>query len=265
MLEVEEEAEFQVPKIFCVKCTEELETASRFCPSCGAFQKQESRDKLNLHFNRYIRLSAYFFGLELLILSVNYLLSLHFDFGDSLLVVIDGFFILNVVVFAVLLRKEILPLLRWPKWDYRFFLFLPLLAPISYLVAISTDSLNKEMGEWVYDLAYFGESPYWFFYSLILTVFVPAIFEELGYRGIIQTSLGEIMGKNAALIVAALAFFLVHFSMLSIYWLLPMAFVFGWLRMRYNSLYYGMIVHGLHNFLVLLIDTWEYSWLEPLY
>lgn len=87
------------------------------------------------------------------------------------------------------------------------------------------------------------------YYSRVLH---PSLFEELAFRGIIQTQLERLLGTRHALLVQAALFSVLH--------LLPMMFVshfvmglaFGYLRRRTASLYPGMILHASWNSLVIV-------------
>ncbi len=90
---------------------------------------------------------------------------------------------------------------------------------------------------------------------VVLTICVqPAIFEELAFRGVIQSSLGAVLGRFEGAVATALLFAILHLSMPSLPHLLLLGAVLGWLRIRTDSLYPCMVTHFTHNFLVVLAE-----------
>ena len=91
--------------------------------------------------------------------------------------------------------------------------------------------------------------PVWSMFLLVSAM--PAIFEELAFRGVIQSALERVLGEREAWLIQAALFSVLH--------LLPMMFLshfvmglcFGYMRRRSKSLYPGMILHGGWNALVL--------------
>lgn len=88
---------------------------------------------------------------------------------------------------------------------------------------------------------------------LILSLSVqPAIFEELAFRGIIQTTLKRFTGPKEALFIASVGFAILHFSLVTFPALFLMGLLLGWLRDRSGSLYPSMLLHFIHNTLVVV-------------
>lgn len=246
---------FEDKRKLCTSCEQEISDDVRYCPHCGSRLKGIDLNNHRQTFDRSIGFAAIFYGLNLLILVVTFILAQSAEEPDMLLVYADIFFILLTLIFSLSMRRELSSLFGVPNR-----LLLPallLIIPISYLVFISTDALNESLVEYDEILLYFQGSPYQYLISGVMIVFVPAVFEELAFRGIIQTSLNKIMNENASLLVTAFAFFIIHFSMLSIYWLFPFALLLGWLRKRYNTMIYGMLLHAIHNASVFLMENWE--------
>ncbi len=40
---------------------------------------------------------------------------------------------------------------------------------------------------------------------------------------------------------------------------MPFALVLGWLRARYRTVFYGMVIHFLHNFTAVLLEYYHYD------
>ena len=89
--------------------------------------------------------------------------------------------------------------------------------------------------------------------ALLFIAVFPAVFEELAFRGFVFRKVEAITrNPNSALWASSILFAMVHFSFLSLFWLLPFGLFLGWLRLRYQTLLYGMVAHFLHNGLVVM-------------
>lgn len=89
--------------------------------------------------------------------------------------------------------------------------------------------------------------------NVLLGAVVPAICEELVFRGIIFKGL-KTKGHWFAIIVSAIMFMLVHQSLGSIVYPIIMGIVFCLVVEKTGSIVYSMIVHFCNNFFVLLIE-----------
>lgn len=83
---------------------------------------------------------------------------------------------------------------------------------------------------------------------------MPALFEELAFRGVILSALQDLLQPGEALLVSAMMFAILHLSVPSVPHLFAMGAVAAWMRQRSGSLLPGMILHFTHNFLVLLSE-----------
>lgn len=90
------------------------------------------------------------------------------------------------------------------------------------------------------------------FYVLNLTV-VPAIFEEIAFRGVLMQSLRR-FGDSFALLTSSILFALVHISPLSMPNAFLMGLVIGYFVLFTGSVHTGMIIHLVHNLFSLLIS-----------
>lgn len=85
----------------------------------------------------------------------------------------------------------------------------------------------------------------------------PAVVEELAFRGVIQGALGRVLRMGEAVAVAALMFMILHLMPLSFPHLFLIGLAAGWLRARSGSLYPPMLLHFLHNGLVVASEWWQ--------
>src|SRR6185369_10695263 len=92
---------------------------------------------------------------------------------------------------------------------------------------------------------------------IVLTLaIVPAVFEELCFRGFIYGALRSRLSGPATIVASALLFGVFH-EILSSGRLLPSTFlglVLGWVRFRTRSVLPGMLLHTLNNGLLLAVS-----------
>jgi uncharacterized protein len=103
----------------------------------------------------------------------------------------------------------------------------------------------------------FLEEGYSFIWPIVVICVEPAIFEELAFRGAIQSSLRQVLSPWEAILVSAMMFGILHLSLPSMPHLVTIGVVLGWLREKTGSLYPGMVMHFCHNLLVVLSERWE--------
>ena len=94
-------------------------------------------------------------------------------------------------------------------------------------------------------------------WAVLSFVAVPAIFEELAFRGVMFGLLRRSLEAREAIVLTAVAFGLLHLSVPSLITHVPMGLYFGWLRHRSGSLYPSIVAHFLHNGLVVAAETWN--------
>ena len=93
----------------------------------------------------------------------------------------------------------------------------------------------------------------WPLWTMVMMISVaPALFEELAFRGVIQSSLERVFNARDAWLIQAALFSVLHLSPLVFPSHFLMGLWFGHLRMRTRSLYPGMLVHGAWNAFVAL-------------
>jgi membrane protease YdiL (CAAX protease family) len=83
----------------------------------------------------------------------------------------------------------------------------------------------------------------------------PALFEEIAFRGIILHRLLKVMPAGAAVVVTAMMFAILHINVLGFwFYLVPMALIAGWLTCRARSILPAILLHFLHNSIVLYTE-----------
>ncbi len=87
---------------------------------------------------------------------------------------------------------------------------------------------------------------------LLLVSVMPAIFEELAFRGVIQSSLEKVFDSRDAWIIQAALFSVLHLLPINFPSHFLMGLCFGYARNRTRSLYPGMLMHASWNAFVVL-------------
>ena len=95
-----------------------------------------------------------------------------------------------------------------------------------------------------------AEWPLWSMFLLISVM--PAIFEELAFRGVIQSSLERVLSARDGWLIQAALFSVLHLSPLMFPSHFLMGLCLGYMRRRSRSIYPGMLLHGCWNALVVL-------------
>jgi membrane protease YdiL (CAAX protease family) len=95
----------------------------------------------------------------------------------------------------------------------------------------------------------------WPLWSMLLLISVmPAVFEELAFRGVIQSSLERVLNARDAWLIQAALFSVLHLYPLMFPSHFLMGLCFGYMRRRSRSIYPGMLLHACWNALVVLKD-----------
>ena len=89
--------------------------------------------------------------------------------------------------------------------------------------------------------------------SVLVIAILPALCEELVFRGVLLTSLARWLGPAAAVILSAAAFGAVHFDPVRPVFAFALGLALGILRVRSDSLRHTAIVHATFNTLTLFI------------
>ncbi len=100
----------------------------------------------------------------------------------------------------------------------------------------------------------FAQEHYGFRWALLSICVIPAVFEELAFRGVIFEALRGFLDSGEAVLVSSLLFAILHLSVASIPHLCLMGVILAYLRLESESLLPGMLLHFTHNLLVILVE-----------
>jgi len=163
-----------------------------------------------------------------------------------------------VCIFAAMHRRQIGALLKTPSLDRRGSLALLGIAVGTVLLLSAYFALIERAGVPIMHMSRIYVKFGWPLWSIFLLGSVmPAVFEELAFRGVIQSCLELVLNAREALLIQAALFSVLH--------LMPMIFpshffmglAFGLMRNRSRSLYPGMLLHASWNALVLFEELYR--------
>lgn len=160
------------------------------------------------------------------------------------------------IAFAYFNKNEICSLLAVKQLRFPIIVVIMLSAIVtSWLVNISIRELNISLFK--SDNSYYGGYQIYIAPQLVMIysiALMPAIFEELAFRGILYQYLSSILHERMVVLVTACMFAALHLNFLSLIWLLPFGIFVGFLRRKYNTIWYGIIFHFVFNLTACLMD-----------
>lgn len=169
----------------------------------------------------------------------------------------EGLIIAVTALFTALHWKVLVAQFKEPGFTkpaaYWALLTVPVLMGLNYLYHLPIRWMQEEQGlEFLEDLTdkmeLATQSHVWW---IVVIAIIPAITEEIAFRGLVQHWLQRALKPWRALVVASALFASLHFSIYSFPYLFLVGMVLSWAKMKTNSLYPSMLIHFMHNLLVL--------------
>lgn len=165
------------------------------------------------------------------------------------------------VVFVLLDPRDFLRYILPGKIRWKVLALILIVAPtFSFLVTNSVTWLNQALGNEdisMFDTLYDAPNP--LLYAIIFTAVFPAIFEELAFRGVVFSRGKGVFSLKQSIWLSSILFTFLHLSYLSFVWILPFAWVLGYLRARYRTVFYGIVIHFLHNFTAVVLEYYHWD------
>lgn len=250
-----EVVELKVETILHV-CGGAIEPADTYCPHCG-LEVQPLAQRSNLFVSRhmFILLGYYIFCFVLhLVLEHGKVVETQADF--AWVEIIDA---AVTLLFAAMGILAMLPLYSFKNVKLGRLALYSVLAIIgsigvSYITTLMNVSLFNEDSSYY---EFFQGTDYPLFYMLISIAVFPAVFEEMAFRGFLYNSIKTLTDDKSAIWVTSLLFAIIHFAFISLFWLIPFALIAANLRKKYNTLWYGMVIHFMFNLTACMIDYFD--------
>ncbi len=204
--------------------------------------------------NKWIRTLGLFYGIELLTcVVVNY--STFFG-GFRWRLFTEMSLGLFALLFVANLWKELRTLFGFSSFS---FLKAAVYSGASVLIAIVVNFVVR----WVNHAVFHNDvSIYHSFRHLdhpilgmiVLVIVLPAVFEEIAYRGLILESLLQLTDARRAIMISAILFALIHMNFVAVFWLVPFAIWLGNVRYREGTIWYGVLIHLFFNLTACLFE-----------
>ncbi len=178
-----------------------------------------------------------------------------------------GLFIIPSLIFARLIRDSNQPFLPFPtKRLGRFVLLLPIFVIAGIVLVSFMGQLNMKLDlpQYFHDMETQATETINYLLSFnstsqlitttILMAVVPAIGEELFFRGILQQIIAKWTKSNwQAILITAFIFSAIHFQFLTFLPRFFMGIMLGYLLVWSRSLWVPILAHFLHNFISILV------------
>jgi sodium transport system permease protein len=252
----------------CVSCGRPLREDASFCPNCGHPRGAPTEDrqiKAKLRIERTRQQHSGISGIHAVVgfyvtLLAGQLLSFAVaKVSEAFVAEIVGSAILAaiIVVAAFVFRSELLDAARRPGFRaVGYGLVLGASLPLVLVVHVYVRGLDRLFHlHLVPELKSFEGQP--LVWTFLLFAAAPALFEELGFRGVIFSLLRRSLDPRETILLSGIAFGLLHLSVPMLLTHVPLGLYLGWLRHRSGSLYPSMAAHFLHNALVVAGETWS--------
>lgn len=246
----------------CHNCQQKIRPGAKFCINCGCALDIFANPALSYDFKqsnssffesnwKEIKQVGWLFGL---LLCCSFVLGMIAKFNSTPWpeVYVSCIDALIVFVFVGLNFSEMSHLLRLPKLNIRYVteMVVLILCFITlwnvYFTLIERAGVPLGRVASIYQKAGWHIGP-----MLVLVSIMPAFVEELGFRGVIQSTLNHVFHEREAWLIQAALFSVLHLSPLMFPSHFLMGFCLGYMRLRTKSLYPGMALHAAWNAFVL--------------
>jgi membrane protease YdiL (CAAX protease family) len=240
----------------CEECESPIRSHHRYCPNCGAYLATEAIT-VSIFNNAHLRNIFIFYFLYLFVcLAVKHSPSLNtynelFWIEIVLAVVTLGFVKLN--------WPGIKPILKFNNFNW---ITLSTVVFLGALASFSVSFVVKELnGTYFHSEVNYYETYRLYTFPTFVMIYsiavMPAVFEELAFRGIMYNYCSNFLDDRLVVAITAFLFAIMHLSMVSLVWLIPFGFFIGNLRRKYNTLWYGIVFHFVFNLVACLFDLYR--------
>lgn len=237
----------------CMHCSKPLRPKAKFCHHCGK-RNQQNTAQIDAFLGKRLQL---IFGFYFSVLGFIVILHItEFQTNTATALISDCILALITLAFVIQNFSEIKPLFSFRNVKIGV-LSLLLLAEallalgVHFFAAFLNHALNLPELRYYY---LYQDSAFPLFFTFLSIAVFPAIFEELGFRGVLFNHLSKITTRSSVIIVTGALFAIMHLSTISLFWLLPIGIVYGWLRGKYDTLWYGIIGHFAYNSFIVILE-----------
>lgn len=256
--------------MYCLNCDKQVREASKFCYSCGAPVGEKLEVGATTELNTFttsskIEPKQWLLLKDMIIFYACFLALITFSGWIGRVSQNPVFELLTWILMASLTiffswkyRKDAFPYLKLYKLNSKTLVHITVVSITCYIVITSYflvfDLLKTQTVQYFDDFADYGW-PIWS--GFVLVSFFPGFFEELAFRGVIQTNFEKIMSVNEALVIQAALFSILHLNPVIFISHFIMGLFLGWIRNKTNTIYFSVGLHMAWNASVLVKEIWS--------
>ncbi len=243
--------------LLCQHCDGIITSSDRFCGHCGIeianapeLAPARKEDVLKV---LTPTLTFYF---TTLVLIATYGLTDLFPEGFEGLVIISVMDIILVIIFCGFYLRELRPLLS--LYNIKAGVMALTVAGsaiagvfVTGLAEVIQFSIQDDV---FYSTYLFEDTSHPLMWAILFICVQPALFEEVAFRGFLYSNLEKVASAKSAIYITAFIFGIIHLAVISMLWLVPGGLIFAFMRMKYKTLWYGIVGHFTYNFVITLID-----------
>lgn len=239
--------------LHCIQCGASNAVNVKFCSTCGHRQENKGTDQ-TAHNWQLLKQAALFYSVYIIACALSSFIDYFKTIGWFLIIeiVIAG----TAVLFFTYNWSDCKKLLRWPSFSFQKL--------TGYgAIAMTCALLIHYVATWInvtvfsrdyYYYSIFADSPGATYLIIFFTAVTPALFEELGFRGYLLQSLLNIADTGQAVFISAFLFAIIHLNFISLFWLIPFALFLGYVRIKENTIWYGVFFHFCFNLTACLFE-----------
>jgi membrane protease YdiL (CAAX protease family) len=239
----------------CPKCKSLVAVHVKYCTHCG--EQQHKEDTVTILRQHLYPSLIYYFIILLVFLTIGNVTIL----GElESYIWADIIFSALTVSYFIFYFNDLKKLYTWKGIQWKV-LFLVSIFSVLFSIGVyyTADYINLSLLgiETMNYHEVFKDTSFPIFFSFVSVAVQPAILEEAAFRGFIQSNLQKLTSPLAAILVSGIMFGVMHLSIISLFWLVPLGIAYAWLRNRYQVMWYGMLAHFLHNSIILILELRE--------
>ncbi|WP_316803304.1 type II CAAX endopeptidase family protein [Pedobacter nototheniae] len=246
----------------CHNCQSEILFSNHYCNNCGQQQNPAEVETVSFGWPN-LKQIALFFAVQVLLCIIPSIIKVH---TISSILYLDIMLALTTLMFFGYSWRENKHILKWPAFSFtKLIVFIVVAALASVTVQYLVIHLNLLIWHKTqYYHSIFSYHPYGKSLMILSVAVFPALFEELAFRGYLMQKLTGILDDKQAIYISSFIFFIMHFSMISFFWLLPFAIILGFIRVKEKTIWYGVIIHFVFNLTACLYELASFDELQNL-
>ncbi len=239
----------------CKNLRQSTENGCRFCIQCGLEENNyvESSGKKGWGSIKQALLFVFIHGT--IVYSFGYL-----DFFQTLnwSIAINSLLAVVAVIFFTINWSSLKDLLLWPNFSPALLLRY---CSIAILGSLVVSFIFSEIFYFIYS----RHISFYYFYSshkhsleliVIFKTIIPALFEEVAFRGFLLGKLLNSVGRKKAIILSSVVFAFMHRSYISFFWITPFAILVSQIRIKEKTLWYGVFIHFCFNLTATILEIY---------